>query len=187
MEKDVKIMFNEAFRRAMDDIGFAQELKIKLNGYAKYENEELMKFLKQQGFRPKSTASYLERLNKRLKSKNLELIVKRNEKGVDYPDGYRIEIDTTFAFVPIVESQGESIKIPKLKLIEPNIDLEDAKAYSSPSEWHHDSLVYSGILGRKTELVTIPRTMLDEMIALLQTHGKGTKQKVLAMLKEVAR
>jgi hypothetical protein len=29
--------------------------------------------------------------------------------------------------------------------------------------------------------------MLDEMIALLQEHGKGTKQKVLAMLKEVAR
>ena len=83
--------------------------------------------------------------------------------------------------------EGAEIKIPKLKLIEPNIDLEDAKSYSSPNEWHHDSLVYSGILDRKMELVTIPRTMLDEMIALLQEHGKGTKQKVLAMLKEVGK
>ena len=167
MEKDVKIMFNEAFRRAMDDIGFAQELKIKLNGYANYENEELMKFLKQQGFRPKSTASYLERLNKRLKSKNLELIVKRNEKGVDYPDGYRIEIDTTFAIVPIIEPQGESIKVPKLKVQEIT-DIGDAYVYHIATEF---------------DKVTIPRTMLDEMIALLQTHGKGTKQQVKEILK----
>ena len=178
MEKDVK-------KQPLAD--FAKKLNDKLAEYTKYENQELMKFLKQQGFRPRATASYVERLKKRLNSKNLELIVKRNQQGIDSPDGYRIEIDTTFAIVPLLEPQGESIKIPKLKLIEPNIDLEDAKAYSSPSEWHHDSLVYSGILGRKTELVTIPRTMLDEMIALLQEHGKGTKQKVLAMLKEVGK
>jgi len=179
MEKDVK-------NQPLAD--FAKKLNDKLVEYTKYENQELMKFLKQQGFRPRATASYVERLRKRLNSKNLELIVKRNQQGIDSPEGYRIEIDTTFAIVPIVEPQGESIKIPKLKLIEPkNTDLEDARAYSSQNEWHHDSLVYSGILDRKTELVTIPRTMLDEMIALLQEHGKGTKQKVLAMLKEVGK
>jgi hypothetical protein len=48
-----------------------------------------------------------------------------------------------------------------------------------------NAIVYH--IATEFDKVTIPRTMLDEMIALLQTHGKGTKQKVLAMLKEVAR
>ena len=189
MEKDVNTwpkVTLEMFEELGD--GFAQKLADKIAEYTKFEKEELIKFLKSQGYRPKPTAEYVKSLNYRLKKKGLQLLIHRTTDTKDFAKDSKIGLTTYFAIVPIVEPQGESIKIPKLKLIEPkNTDLEDAQAYKSPNEWHHDSLVYSGILDRKTELVTIPRTMLDEMIALLQEHGKGTKQKVLAMLKEVGK
>ena len=198
MEKDVKIpalektfgafMVGGVDLEKMTDTEFAKKVNDKLAEYSNFENEELMKFLKERGHRPKPTTKYAKALKYRLKKKGLRLWIKRTTIPTYSEMNLHISFSTSFAIVPIVEPQGESIKIPKLKLIEPkNTDLEDAQAYKSPNEWHHDSLVYSGILDRKTELVTIPRTMLDEMIALLQEHGKGTKQKVLAMLKEVGK
>ena len=50
--------------------------------FVKYENECLIEFLKEKGYRPKNTIKYIKGLNYRLKKKGLEVVVIRPKRNL---------------------------------------------------------------------------------------------------------
>lgn len=113
VKKQMNILMNDKITLHQDLFDFSEMTQKAISFINENLDDEVIKYLKSKGFRPKKTKEYIKSLGYRLKRKGLYLLIEpymsTNEEFV-YSFGY------TICLMPIIEPpKGNTIKVKPFK------------------------------------------------------------------------